>query len=135
MSVCICYSAISKLFLHKQLNGGIIQCFMSLFINTVPRNTNVCPHARDTLQQIINKKVYMQFYESSHLLLARKSTIYLKREQYQNLGIILYLYANTIPIFGCFFLIFINAKSLLMKSFHYRITILVLVMTHFYLLS
>ncbi|EKA90853.1 hypothetical protein HMPREF1203_01401 [Bacteroides fragilis HMW 610] len=77
----------------------------------------------------------MQFYESSHLLLARKSTIYLKREQYQNLGIILYLYANTIPIFGCFFLIFINAKSLLMKSFHYRITILVLVMTHFYLLS
>ena len=101
MSVCICYSSISKLLFHKQLNGGIIQCLMSLFIQYSTSEANVCPHARDTLQQIEKKKMYMQFYESSYFLIARKSIRYSQQRQYQKLGIIVYPFTSTIPTFRC----------------------------------
>ena len=47
------------------------------------------------------KKMYMQFYESSYFLLARKSIRYPQQRQYQKLGIIVYLFTNRIPTFRC----------------------------------
>ena len=47
------------------------------------------------------KKMYMQFYESSYFLLARKSIRYSQQRQYQKLGIIVYPFTSTIPTFRC----------------------------------
>ena len=56
---------------------------------------------KDDEEKLEKKKMYMQFYESSYFLLARKSIRYPQQRQYQKLGIIVYLFTNRIPTFRC----------------------------------